>query len=261
MKYAIVKNDYPESTTLASNLEAELKSTAWMNDEQNPDYVFVIGGDGTFLKAVHQFNHYLDQVKFYPVKNGGIGFYTNHNLFPPHESDLKTMLCLDQCQVTQFPLLEVSVDQKTFYSINEVKILNDVAPQQLSIYVNDEKLEDFKGTGIVFATPSGTTGYLKSTNGAIIYPTDLALFEMQEIAPVSTVLFRTIHAPMIFSEQEVLRVVATTSKQTNNLIVSDAKVIGNSFQEIKVKLSAIKLAVVTTNKISRTALLKDIFVG
>ena len=262
MKYSIVKNDYPESLDLANQLTEQLTSDqAWVVDDENPDYVFVIGGDGTFLKAVKQFNHLLAQIKFYPIKKGGIGFYTNRNLFDPKE--LKTNLNLNECQINKYPLLEVKIDEKTFFVINELKVLNDVVPQQFSIFVNDEKLENFKGTGVVFATPSGSTGYLKSINGAIIYPTSQELFEMQEVAPVSTVLFHTINAPIIFSHEETIRLTQINSLKVNDAltVVGDAGIIATTFATIEVKISAIKLKIITTNKINRAALLKDIFVG
>lgn len=261
MKYSIVKNDYPESLDLAKQLIDQLASDQeWVVDDQNPDYVFVIGGDGTFLKAVNQFNHLLEQIKFYPIKKGGIGFYTNRNLFD--SKDLKTNLNLDECQINKYPLLEVMIDEQKFFIINELKVLNDVLPQQFSIFVNNQKLEDFKGTGVVFATPSGSTGYLKSINGAIIYPTTQELFEMQEVAPVSTVLFNTINAPIIFSGQETIKLTQISSLKVNDAltVVGDARVIATTFATIVIKISAIKLKIITTNKINRATLLKDIFV-
>lgn len=36
------------------------------------------------------------------------------------------------------------------------------------MYVNDDYLQYFRGSGLIFATASGSTGYMKAINGAII---------------------------------------------------------------------------------------------
>ncbi|ATG97239.1 NAD kinase 1 [Mesoplasma lactucae ATCC 49193] len=262
MKYSIIANDYPESLELVKTLNNELKNDNDLTlDDKNPELVFVIGGDGTFLKAINKYNNQLEKIRFYPIKKGGIGFYTNHNIVED-DNDVKKILAIDKCKHTyEYPLLEVKIDDKTIYTINEAKILNDISPQQLDIYINDEKLESFKGSGLVFSTPSGTTGFMKSVGGAIIYP-NLDLFEMQEISPVSTVIFKTINSPIIFSKEQVIKIKNSENlKDKDNLkVISDAKQIATDFKEAKISLSNKKVRIIATKMVDRTTLLKDIFV-
>lgn len=43
-------------------------------DDNNPDIVCVIGGDGTFLSAIHKYIHRLDKTIFTGIHTGTLGF-------------------------------------------------------------------------------------------------------------------------------------------------------------------------------------------
>ena len=58
MKIAIFKRK--ENKEIVELLMSEAKKYRYSFDEENPDIVFCVGGDGTFLRAVHK---YLDKLK------------------------------------------------------------------------------------------------------------------------------------------------------------------------------------------------------
>ena len=64
-KFAVVHRPDKTSRQLKSELADKLREKGWTEEEQQPDLVFAIGGDGTFLYAVHE---YLDQLE----KNGSV---------------------------------------------------------------------------------------------------------------------------------------------------------------------------------------------
>ncbi|CBW53967.1 diacylglycerol kinase catalytic domain-containing protein [Mycoplasma mycoides] len=258
MKYSFITNKYEESSDIVDELLNILKSTDFKKDQNNPDICFVIGGDGTFLYAVHKYQSILDKLIFIPIKFGGIGFYTNKN----RVDDLKKIdlnKIIEQPNITELGLIEVNYDDQKVYAINEIKITNQVRPLNLDIYINNEFLEQFKGTGLVFSTPSGSTGFMKSANGAIIYPV-VSLFEMQELMPISTNKFRTLNAPIIFSDNEHI----TLKLEDLNNVTLSADTYEYQFKnkELLIKLSRKKIKLLNLNKdkFNKIKILRDIFV-
>ena len=52
----------------------ELLDENWIYDTLNPQYIFSLGGDGTFL---YTFNHFYNQaIKLIGINTGTLGFYT-----------------------------------------------------------------------------------------------------------------------------------------------------------------------------------------
>ncbi|ATZ16566.1 NAD+ kinase [Entomoplasma freundtii] len=257
--YAIVTNDYPESIALKSQLKEMIKlNPSYLEVHTKPDYVFVIGGDGTFLNAVHLFENDLKTTTFIPMKFGGIGFYTNHNTTADLELILKSGLDQNH-HYFEYSLLELLNGSKTHYSLNEIKIVNNIRPLELDVLINNEKLETFRGTGLVFATPSGSTGFAKSAGGPIIYP-NIDIFEMLELFPVSTNKFRTLNAPMIFSKNQTLSIVlkkppeVAVSIDTKDIKIEDPLII------VKLSQAKVKVMSLSSEEITKTKLLKSIFV-
>jgi len=263
MRFNIIRNDYPDSVKMAKNLELIAKKKVNCHlDVKNPEYVFIIGGDGTFLKAVSQYNDQLEKIKFIPIKFGGIGYYTNLN----RESeivDLEHFFNEKYYKEIELPLLAVTTEQKTFYAINEVKIINSSKPINLEILVNNDLLENFKGSGLAFSTGSGSTGYTRSVGGAIIYP-NIDLFQMVELAPVSTAIFRTINSPIIFSKQQKITVNNFLDDNKKTVLIIDTVMQKESPKILKLDIADFKLKLISLNsktqEINKTKFLNEIFV-
>ena len=71
MKYKIVcKND-----KVSKKVCDELKKIISKEETNNPDVIFSIGGDGTFLDAVRMHLDVLDQVYFISIHTGTLGVF------------------------------------------------------------------------------------------------------------------------------------------------------------------------------------------
>lgn len=198
-RYSIVLRGDQVSKDLSTALEDKLSPLGFIRDDDHPEIIFTIGGDGTMLKAVHQFIDQIENVRFIGIHTGKLGFYTD---FIPEEMDLLVEY-LERGQFTesQFPLLEAEVCKgdscTTYYALNEVTIINAVRTQHLDVYINDEWFESFQGTGLCISTPSGSSAYNKSLGGALVHPKVLS-FQLTEIASINNNVYRTISSPMIF---------------------------------------------------------------
>lgn len=207
MNYTIVERGDTFSSTIAVELKELLTQIQFKLDDNNPEIIFTIGGDGTMLKAVHQYIDQIDQVVFVGVHTGKLGFYTD---FIHNELDV-LLTCLKENVYSdiKFPLLEANVCQKEqcleFYALNEITLINAYKTQHLDIFINDLLFESFQGTGICVATPSGSSAYNKSLGGALVHP-NIPSFQLTEIGSINNNVYRTISSSMIFPKDDVLKI-------------------------------------------------------
>src|SRR5699024_11403876 len=72
-------------------------------------------------------------------------------------------------EVRRFPLIDVQVNGNTsFHCLNEVSVRSTIIKSiVIDVFIDDKHFEAFRGDGLVVATPTGSTGYSKSTHGAV----------------------------------------------------------------------------------------------
>jgi len=193
-------------------------------------------------------------VKFLPIKSGNVGFYTRFNHAPFDDNFLKVLE--DQTFKTyQFPMLQITADEQKYFAINEVKFINATRPLTCEVAINGETLETFKGTGLIFATATGTSGYVKAAGGALIFP-EAKLYEMMELVPVKNNNFATIAAPIIFSQEQKVQLTITSRQTEEQQLVVDAFNYSGAIKSLTVELCDEKLTMITLDdaQIDRTVL-------
>ncbi|WP_338985394.1 hypothetical protein [Spiroplasma endosymbiont of Diplazon laetatorius] len=256
--FSIIKNDYKTTEEVVSSLKEKLELRGWIYNELDPNYVFIFGGDGTFLKAVSTYKDKINNIEFVPFKSGGIGFYTNKNRVEKLEDTIDSIE-KKTYQLNDFELLEVKTQKENLIVANEVKILNEKNPLYVEVYVNDEFLEKFHGTGIVVSTSNGSSGYMKSAGGAVILAKDSQIYQMQELVPVSTNKFRTLNAPLILNDQHTLKF--RFEKSSKEIMIIDTVEYQLDDLEIEIKPSKTKIKVVSDSQAtSKIEILRDIFI-
>lgn len=134
----------------------------FMYDDQNPDLVISIGGDGTILEAVH---HYLNKdCCFVGIHTGTLGFYTDYQV-DQVDQFIKDVTSREFTTMKRY-LLEIKVNKKnqseTYYALNELRLDQGLQAQVIHVYINDVLFEVFRGNGLCVSTPSGSTAYNKS---------------------------------------------------------------------------------------------------
>lgn len=81
-KFKVTARPDELSEKLKQRTIADLTANGYEYDELYPDYCFVIGGDGTFIYAVHEIMRAhtvsLRDMKFYGIHTGTLGFYTDY---------------------------------------------------------------------------------------------------------------------------------------------------------------------------------------
>lgn len=199
--FALVVRPDEVSQSIADEIRNRLRKNGYTEKESCPDTVFVIGGDGTFIIAVHKYMTHLNAVKFYGIHTGTLGFYTDFR-----DSDLEAFMDAylnDKCTEITYPLLKAEMPEHEVYAINEIRIENVARTQVMEIYVNGEKFEDFRGTGICVCTQLGSTAYNRSLGGAVIQE-GLHFIEMTEISGIHHVKYRSLGSPIVMRDDTVL---------------------------------------------------------
>lgn len=179
-------------------------------ENEVPEIVISVGGDGTILSAFHHYLKFINEVRFIGVHTGHLGFYTDYREFELEE--LVDSLLRDQEEVVSYPLLKIDAYRdsekdpfETYYALNESTVRRVVSTFTCNILVKDNFFEKFRGDGLCISTPTGSTAYNKSLNGAVIHPTVRAL-QVAEIASLNNSIFRTLGSPMVLSPQEWVEV-------------------------------------------------------
>lgn len=130
--------------------------------------ILILGGDGTFLKAVPLAYKY--DLPLIGINKGKFGFLTENYL-----ENLEKILELFEKNEIKFEertALKISYQEKNFIAFNEGVICRN-CPEKLiylEVKINSFPLTVIYGDGIIVSTPTGSTAYNVSAGGPIIHP-------------------------------------------------------------------------------------------
>lgn len=209
MKYAVVNRGDDVSTTLANTFYQLANYQGLIHDNNDPNIVLSIGGDGTMLQAFHQYVDRLDQLAFVGIHTGHLGFYAD---WQPNEIEMLVKLIAENSsqekvspRFVKYPLIELQLDgddtglHKTYIALNEFTLKGIENTLVAQININDELFEMFRGDGICVSTPSGSTAYNKSLGGALVHPS-IPSIQLAEIASINNRIYRTLGSSLILPE-------------------------------------------------------------
>jgi NAD+ kinase len=155
---------------------AESDATAELiaNLEQS-DYLVVLGGDGTFLRATRALA--VVDVPVLAVNSGRIGFLAK--IDPEGLEQLLADLVAENFQIEARMLLEARLIRASGESAGAFAALNDAAIVRgaearvlhLDVSIDDTHLASYIADGVIVATPTGSTAYSFSAGGPILDPT------------------------------------------------------------------------------------------
>ena len=186
------------------------------------DLVVVLGGDGAILHAAVPAAQ--KGIKIIGINYGNLGFLTEYEK-DERERVKELIIALEKglCQVVKRSLLEITIDEKVFYALNEIAIQRDnslisaAATQILTLDVEAKEGKDsISGDGLLICTPTGSTAYSLSAGGAILTP-EVPVFMM---TPICAFSMRA--RPIVFADTDefVIRI-----KKGKSIILSDGRVV------------------------------------
>jgi NAD+ kinase len=200
MKFAITSKGDQTSNMLMQKMRTYLLDFQLEYDENQPDIVISVGGDGTLLYAFHRYRNRLDKTAFIGVHTGHLGFYADW--VPEEIEKMVIAIAKTPYQVVEYPLLEVIIRyingsrESRYLALNECTVKSVEGSLVMNLEIKGQLFETFRGDGLCISTPSGSTAYNKSLGGAILHPS-LEAFQIAEMASINNRVFRTIGSPLI----------------------------------------------------------------
>ena len=200
MNFAIMSKGDQASNLLMNTMREYLQDFEFVNNEQEPEIVISVGGDGTLLQAFHRYSHRLEKTAFVGVHTGHLGFYADW--LPNEVEKLVIAIAKTPFQVVEYPLLEVIIryldgsKESQYLALNEVTVKSSEGTFVIDVEIRGEYFETFRGDGLCISTPSGSTAYNKALGGAIIHPS-LEAIQLTEMASINNRVFRTVGSPLV----------------------------------------------------------------
>ncbi|QZX48987.1 NAD(+) kinase [Mycoplasma sp. E35C] len=235
-KYHLISSPAAKAIELEPRIKKVLnQSLQEVSDPKQADYLFINGGDGTFIKQAVQ--HDREGLKIIGINGGTLGFYTSFN----EENIDQIVDCLDKLPYNNLDFIKLKVEDQTFYAINEFNI-NSTTAYGYDIYFNDLFYEKFRGTGLLISTRTGSTGITKSAHGAILFP-GLNAIEIVEMNPLLHSSFVTIQSPIILPIDTKIRIEIKENYCAGEAcprIICDGAVIKKGLSSTCIEVDAIK---------------------
>ena len=161
-----------------------------------PEIALVLGGDGTVLRAAR----FLSQ-KNIPILSfnvgGNLGFLT-HDRHILKQANFWERVSNNSFNIQKRMMLEATVFKednnhkntikRSFFALNDFYLrssTDEIAPTcSLELEIDGEAVDKYKGDGLIFSTPTGSTAYSMAAGGPIIHPSLDAII-VSAICPMS----------------------------------------------------------------------------
>lgn len=235
MKFTIICKKDEESFQLMDLLKQNI---CLEESTQFPDLVIAIGGDGTFIEAIHS---YPNAVVF-GLHTGHLGFYSNYT-----KEDVQVLIddINNRCyQIEYLDGLCCKIDDDkpiVAYALNEMTIIMPPRTLILDVWIDDVQLETFRGTGFCISTAYGSTAYNKSLHGAVVDPC-LKAFQLTEIAGINSNQYRTLSSPILLSDNKKVKLCAMQEEEVYVTIDNKSYSL-HSFKQAQISLEKEKFKV------------------
>ena len=164
--------------------------------EDLPDIAIVLGGDGTVLKAARYLSPKNIPILSFNV-GGNLGFLT-HDRHILQQENLWERVSSNSFNIQKRMMLEATVFdennnnesqiKRSFFALNDFYFrssTDEISPTcSLGLEIDGEAVDKYKGDGLIFSTPTGSTAYAMAAGGPIIHPSLDAII-VSAICPMS----------------------------------------------------------------------------
>ena len=140
-------------------------------DEKN-DFIFSVGGDGTFLHSVVNIRNF--DIPVVGVNSGRLGFLADISSEQIH--DALTNIFNKKYSIVERSMLQVDFEGceniDFNFALNEMTVLKTDTSSMIiiSAYIGDELINNYWADGLIISTPTGSTAYSLSVGGPILTP-------------------------------------------------------------------------------------------
>ncbi|ENH96933.1 inorganic polyphosphate/ATP-NAD kinase [Gracilibacillus halophilus YIM-C55.5] len=174
-----------------------------VEDPDDANIVVSIGGDGEFLQAVRHTGFRQDCLYVGIARANESALYCDFHL--DNYEQVVAAMNGEALEVRRFPVIDVTINgEATFQCLNEAAIRSAVIKTiVMDVHIDGKQFERFRGDGLIVSTPTGSTGYNKSTLGAVVDP-KLPCFQVSELASLNNNQYRTLGSSFILDQERTL---------------------------------------------------------
>ena len=184
----------------SSKIESDFNKIELDNQLNNfnslPEVVVVLGGDGTVLKSASALAKYDIPLLSFNI-GGNLGFLTQEKDFLFNSSFIdfleKEEFVIDfrnriHCDVFSNEISSEKKIIKSYDALNDFYFKSDeedISPtNQIEIEIDNEKVNEYKGDGLIISSSTGSTAYSMAAGGPIVHPS-IDAFVINPICPMS----------------------------------------------------------------------------
>ena len=206
---------------------------------ENFDFFFSLGGDGTFLEAIRYVRN--TGIPMVGINIGRLGFLAN--IAQEEISASLENIFSGNYSIEQRSLIEFNSEENVFedfpYALNEVtvqKLNNSLITIETAI--NGNYLSTYWTDGLIISTPTGSTAYSMSVGGPIVSPECKSLI----ISPIASHNLSV--RPIVISDD--LEIILKVQSRSGSVLVTIDSKSGEikSGAKIKIKLANFKIRMV-----------------
>ncbi len=165
--------------------------------DKHPEFVLVLGGDGTLLSAARAVAH--ADVPILAVNLGSLGFLTEvplAEMYSTLEAVNQGHCPIEERSVLQSQLIRAEECVAQHFALNDV-VVNKSAISRLvdfDLLVDGNFVFSYKADGVIIATPTGSTAYSLAAGGPIMMPS-VSAFVVTPVCPHSLT-----HRPLVVTD-------------------------------------------------------------
>lgn len=259
----VIHNNTNESLKTSALLQKMLRESGFTISESysyKADLNICVGGDGAFLRAVH--NYDFPEIPFIGINTGHLGFY--QEISPDHITIFIDSLKEGNYKIESIYLVEALICTKTscaeVFGINEIGIKGTKSRTvHLDISIDNNYLERFSGDGIIVSTPIGSTAYNYSSGGSIVYPS-LKTLQITPLSPLNTKAYRSLISSVIVPPNMIIKINPEYRYENEIFIIADGREYKyNDIVEINFKLSDMTIKMLRLGNYNFWTRIKDKF--
>ncbi len=205
MKVSFYETDLDTTDPKKKDIITRFLEAGFDIDDNSPDYLIYMGGDGTFFRCILENAKRLNKVSLLGIALGGVCSYYDYDY--EHVDTLIKDLENNDVILVKYPLLEMQLISgeitNYYYAVNDIRVMSEFSTIKCSIYINNELLENYRGSGLCLSTATGSTGFNHSNGGAIIDP-GLNAFTISEVAPMNNFKYSSLGSPIVLSGDSLI---------------------------------------------------------
>lgn len=179
--------------------------------DQGPDFVIVLGGDGTLLAAARAVA--VAGIPILGVNLGSLGFLTEvplPDLYKTLEAVEQNRCAREQRSMLHCQLVRGGKCISSYEALNDI-VVNKSAIARIAdfaVSVNGAFVANYKADGVIVATPTGSTAYSLAAGGPILAP-DVNSFIITPVSPHALT-----HRPLVLRDDAHISItVANTQRE------------------------------------------------